>query len=245
MEELYLGFNQLKLGSAKLTVALQTISSLKVLDLDYNGINEQVADDLAAGIKTNSSLEKLWLGGNCLGSSIVLVLNALKEISTLTELNLNDNKSRGELLVPALSSTLEKNKLLKILQLRDSGLNENGVIVIAQSLCNHTKLKFLNLQNNNINEKVAEALASVISSNNGLEELYLGNNQLQLGVIQIARGLNNISSLKVLDLSNNNITEQAADELAAAIRINKSLEKIWLNGNRLRSSTVVVVNALQ
>ena len=243
LEELYLGFNQLKLGSAKLTAALQTISSLKVLDLDYNGINEQVADDLAAGIKTSSSLEKLWLSGNYLGSSTVLVVNALKEISTLTELNLNDNRSRSKLLAPALSSAVEKNKLLELLSLRDNGLADNGVINIAQSLCKHSKLKALNLQSNNITEEAAEALASVVSSNNKLEEFCLGNNQLQLGVIKIATALKNISSLKVLDLIDNNIPEQAADDLSCVIIANGFVEKLLLNDNNLGSSMAVIARA--
>ena len=245
LEQIYLGNNQLQLGVIKIARELKKLSTLKVLDLISNGMTEQVVDELVAAIRINKSLEKLWLNNNHLRSSTVVVVNDLKEISSLTELYLNDNTDRIKELAPAISSVLAKNKLLGKLSLRDNGLNDDGVIKIAQSLCKHSKLKALNLQNNNITEKAAEALASVISSNTELQKLYLGNNQLQLGVIKIARGLKNISSLKVLDLSNNNITEQAADELAAAIRFNKSLEEIWLSSNYLRSSAIVVVNALQ
>jgi len=245
LEKLYLGNNQLQLGVAKLATALKNISSLKVLDLHDNNIPEQVADELSAAIRANTSLEKLWLSGNHLGSSTVVVVNALKEISTLKELILNDNDNKSEELAPVLASVVANNELLEQLALKNNSLNDDGVIMIAQSLSKHSKLKCLNLRNNNITEKAAESLASAISNKNRLEKLYLGNNQLQSGVTKLTTALKNISSLKVLNLNNNNIPEQVTDELSAAIRTNTSLEKLWLSGNHLGSSTVVVVNALK
>ena len=245
LEELYLGNNQLQLGVIKIATALNIISSLKILDLQHNNIPEQVAGNLAGAISANTSLEKLWLSGNHLGSSLVVVVNALKEILTLKELHLNDNKNRNEELAPSIRYVVTKNKLIQSLLLSNNNLNDVGVMMIDQSLCKHSQLKCINLQGNNITKKSEEVIASVISSNTRLEELDLGNNQLQLGAIKIAAALKNISSLKLLDLNNNNIPNQAADGIAAAIRGNSSLEKLRLNGNHLGSSIVVVVNALK
>ena len=245
LEELYLGNNTIQLGVIKLAKALKKLSSLKVLDLDNNNIPEEAADELSAAIRANSALEKLWLSGNHLRSSTVIIVNALKQVRTLKELNLNNNRNRSEELAPVLTSVISHNKYMKSLLLRDNNLNDDGVTKIAQSLCKHTKLKMINLRSNNMTEKIAEALASIISSNTGLEQLYLGNNTIQLGVITISTALKNISSLKVLDLDNNNIPEEAADELSAAIRANNLLEKLCLGGNHLGSSTVMIVNALK
>ena len=245
LEELYLGNNQLQLGATKLATAIKNISSLKVLDLQNNNIPEEAADKLSAAIRANNSLEKLWLSGNHLGSSTVMIVNALKEISTLKVLDLNDNKNRSEELAPAVVCILAKNKFMQILGLSNNGLNDDGAIVISESLCKHTKLRAMDFQKNNITKKSSETLSLVISSNNGLEELYLSNNQLQLGAAQVATALKNISSLKTLGLQNNNIPDEAADELSAAIRANISLEKLWLGGNHLESSTVMIVDALK
>ena len=244
LEQLYLGNNQIQLGVITMSTALRNISSLKVLDFDNNNITEEAADELSAAIRVNTSLEKLWLGGNHLGSSTVMIVNALKPIATLKELNLNGNQNRSEELAPALTSMISHNKYMERLLLSDNNLNDYGVIKIAQSLCKHTKLKIINLQSNSITEKSAEALASIISNNIGLEQLYLDNNTIQLGVIKMSTALTNISTLKELDLDNNNIPEEAANELSAAIRANNSLEKLWLGGNHLGSSTVMIVNAL-
>ena len=245
LEELYLGNNLLQLGVIKISTALKNISSLKVLDLNNNNIPDQVSDELAAAIRANNSLEKLWLSNNHLGLSTVMIVNALKKLSLLKELAINVNENRSKRLAKSISSVISNNKLMETLLLNDSSLGDDGVIKIAQSLCKHSKLKLINLQSNNITEEAAKALASTISSNTGLEELYLGNNQLQLGVIKIATALKSISSLKVLDFNNNNIPEQVADELAAAIRVNNSIEKLWLSDNHLGSSTVMIVNALK
>ena len=216
-----------------------------MLGLQNNNISDEAANALAAAIKSNNSLEKLWLSGNHLGSSIIIVIDALKEISTLKELAVNDNKNRSEKLFLPLVSVITQNKLIEKLRLSDNNLNDHAAIQIARSLYKSSKLKCVNLQNNNITEKAAKALASVISHNPRLQELCLGNNQLNLGVMKIATALQNISSLKFLGLQNNNISDEAANTLAAAIKSNNSLEKLWLSGNHLGSSMVVVVNALK
>ena len=239
LEELYLSNNHLQLG----ITGLKNISSLKVLDLQNNHITEQAVTDLAAAISLWKSLEKLWLDGNHLGSSTVIVASVLKEVSTLKDLALNDNTNGSEKLAPSLTSLITKNKLIQRLLLRDNGLNDDGVIKIAQSLCKHSKLRFFNLQRNNITEKAGEAMASIISSNNKLEELRVGENVLRLGVIKIATALKNISSLKVLDLTNSHIPEQAADDLSDVIIANSLVEKLLLNDNNLGSSMAVIAGA--
>ena len=245
LEELYLGNNQLQLGTIKIAISLQKISTLKVLDLDNNNITEQAAKQLSIAIKKNTSLENLWLNGNHLRSSVVMVVNALKKVSTLKELNINDNKSRSKELAPAIASVVTKNKLIQKLLLKGNGLDDDGMILIAQSLCRLSSLKVYNLQDNNVTERSAEALASVISSNTGLEELYFGNNYINLGIGKIAVSLQKISALKKLNLDNNNITEHVAKQLSGAIRSNISLDGIWLSDNCLGSSTAIVVNALK
>ena len=87
--------------------------------------------------------------------------------------------------------------------------------MVAQCLCELSSLKLCNLRDNYITNKAAKALASVISINTKLEVLYLSNNQLHSGVIKIAISFQKISTLKLLGLDNNNVTEQAAQELSS------------------------------
>ena len=51
-----------------------------------------------------------------------------------------------------------------------------------------------------------------------LKELYLGGNNLQSsGAIKIANGLHKISNLTVFNISNNNISKEAADDIATVL----------------------------
>ena len=245
LEDLCLWNNQLQLEARNIIVGLQKISSLKVLTFQHSKISEELAGDLAAAIKANSSLEKLWLNGNYLGELAVVVIKALREISALNELYLCNNVSRHKEKALVLASAVASNKSMEKLLLKNNNLHDDGVIKIANSVYKYSeKLKVFDLQNNNITEKAAKVLGSAISNSKGLKELYLGNNQLQSGVIKLADGLKNISSLQVLDLQNNKIPEEAAGDLAAAINANHSLEILWLNGNHLGSSLVAIVHAL-
>ena len=54
---------------------------------------------------------------------------------------------------------------------------------------------------------------------------YLGGNSLQTeGAIKIARGLQNTSTLTILDISNNNIGVEAADDIATVLSHNTKLQ---------------------
>ena len=68
-----------------------------------------------------------------------------------------------------------------------------------------------------ISEEAADDIAAVISHNAKLQKLYLhGNNLRAAGAIKIAKSLLNTLNLTVLDLAYNNISEEAADDIATA-----------------------------
>jgi len=62
--------------------------------------------------------------------------------------------------------------------------------------------------------------------------LNLHGNYLQsAGVIKVAKALQHISSLNELYISYNNITEQAVDDIAAAVSHNTNLTVLNFSGN--------------
>lgn len=66
-----------------------------------------------------------------------MIVNVLKNISTLKELNLNDNRNRSEELASAIASVVTNKYFLNSLSLSGNGLSNDGLMMIAQSLCNH------------------------------------------------------------------------------------------------------------
>ena len=219
------------------------VAFLKELHPYDNNISQEVAGDLAAALTKKSYLQTLWLNENYLASSVEVVINALAEISGLTELNLNGNISGSQTISSKVVCLITKSKSLQKLYLNDLNLKTNGTIKIAQSLSSISELKILDFQNNLITEKAAEQIACAISKNIRLEQLYLGSNHLQLGIIKILKALRGILSLKVLDLENNAMSGKAAEELARVITANSSLRMLWLDNNNLGSSITNVFKA--
>ena len=67
-----------------------------------------------------------------------------------------------------------------------------------------------------------------------------GNNLQSAGAVKIAKGLQNVSDLTIFYISNNNISEEAADDIAAVLYRNTKLQKLELGGNNLQSAGVTV-----
>ena len=242
LEALALLGNNLKSSSVVILRALTEISTLKNLDISSNNMTGVVADELANVIKHNTSLEILVLSNNNLGSSAVVVLEALKDISTLQILHLGDN-NLSEAVVDDLAVVIRNNTHLKELYLFNNKL-QSSCTVILQALKRNSNLKKLNLKGNNMTGKVVYDLADVITNNTGLEALLLGGNNLQSCVDVIFHSLKKSSNLKILDLNNNSLSEEATNDLADVIRSNTSLEQLSLSNNNLKTSTVVLLEAL-
>ena len=244
LEQLCIEGSRLGLSAVMVLQALQEHSRLKVINLSDNNLTVYVAaENLAAIIKNNSSLEELYLSNNGLKTSAAVILEALKEKSVLKILNLNSNLMTEEV-VEDLEAVIINNRSLEQLCIEGNRLGLSAVMIL-QALQEHSRLKVLNLSDNNLTAYVAENLATIIKNNSSLEELYLSNNGLKTSAAVILKALKEKSVLKILNLNSNLMTEEVAEDLAAVIRNNRSLEQLCIEGNRLGLSAVIILQALQ
>ena len=202
-----------------------------------------VVDDLTDVIKSNTHIEQLYLGNNNLQSSGVAIIQALKRISTLKRLNLHGN-NMSEKVVDDLADVIKSNTCLEELYLGYNNL-QSSAVVILQALKEICTLRVLDLDHNNMSEKVVDDLAEVIKSNACLDELYLGNNNLQSSAVVVLQALKGISTLKILNLNSNNLSEKVVNDLADVIKSNTDLEELYLSNNNLQSSAIVALQALK
>ena len=239
LKELYLNNNQMKAE-----VTAQTRDSKQLYFYHDNTVDSTncLAACFAASINNKKYLKRISLNETFLASAADLIAKALANKTTkLEEVRLYGSVGNSETLPLSISSIVTVTKSLKTLCLKDMNLKAKGMIKIAKCLCKISTLEILDLQNNAITEEAADKMALVIQSNNKLKELYLGNNLLQAGIIKIFIALKNISSLQMLDLENNNISNEVADELASAICCNTMLQKLWLDNNsNLKSSLTMI-----
>ena len=101
----------------------------------------------------------------------------------------------------------------------------------------------LYISNSNIGSGAADDIATVIScSNTKLLKLSLHDDNLEAhGALNIARGLQNTSSLTEFYISNNNIGSEAADYIAAVLSQNTGLLKFYIHDNNLGTTGAIKI----
>ena len=195
-----------------------------ILNLNNNYIGEEAADDIAAVLFHNTKLQELYLSDNNFRAGTIKIAKGLQKATNLTILNLNNNNI-GEEAADDIAAVLFHNIKLQELYLSDNNFRTAGAIKIAKGLQNATNLTILDLDNNNIGEEAADDIAAVLSHNTKLQQLYLGGNNFEkVGIIKIAKGLQNVADLVILNLNNNYIGEEAADDIAAVLSHNTKLQ---------------------
>ena len=177
-------------------------------------------------------MEQLWLRGNELhdrGASVIL--QSLHNLSTLLILDLSYNHLSSES-ADSIAVVIGNNCFLQQLWLDGNDLLSRGVVIIANALKKISNLRILSLCSNGITDDAADEISDVITTNVLLVDLLLGNNQLEMiGVSKIAVALRKVSMLRKLDLFNNCITSDAAEELAATLLNCSNLQQLFLSNN--------------
>ncbi|XP_029160503.1 ran GTPase-activating protein 1 [Nylanderia fulva] len=135
----------------------------------------------------------------------------------------------------ALAAVFQKLETLEEVVMQQNGIYHIGIAAIAQGLAANSNLRVLNLNDNTIGLKGARALAKVLPIFRGLEELNLGDCLLKTkGALVLAETLEingNHTSLKYLDLSNNELRADAGNAIAKATHDKTLLTNLQLDGN--------------
>ena len=227
-------------GAVTVLQSLIELSTLKVLNFANNKITHKAADAIASVIVHNVKMEKLLLQSNFLGAGVKQIANALKNISSLKKLILNNNYI-PESVAEDIAGAILSNDSLCVLELMGNALKASGIVKISQALCNIKTVKLLNIAANKITEEATDAVSLAISSNSELEELNLCNNKLKVGALKVLAALKNLSTLKVLNLNNNDMSAEVSTELASVIASNSSLEDLGLSGNWLTTNGIILI----
>ena len=98
----------------------------------------------------------------------------------------------------------------------------------------------------NLTDAVSDKLGNVLCNNCSLQEVQLKNYYFKsTGISTIAKSLNKLSILKLLNIRNNHITEEAVDVIASVILSNNTLEQLSLGDNKMLKSATKILFSLK
>ena len=200
-------------GVVRFLSAFRNITTIKVLNISGTEFTELEVDTIATVIGENVQLENLWLGGKVVNDALV---------------------SDGDTLFKGDKQLVSPNQLKAYLRNQEM-FPCKLLLKLFLALKFKPNLKRLDFSGNVITEELAEQLAIVLANSTKLETSLLGGCSLgNESVNLIAKSLSNISTLKHLDLSNNEITEDSV--IFSIIEANTGLEKLRLHRNCLHST---------
>nr|XP_055073075.1 protein NLRC5-like [Misgurnus anguillicaudatus] len=254
-----------------LASVLRSKSSLKELDMSNNNLQDSGVMKLHNGLQNNNcQLHKLRLSGCGLTEeSCSALASVLRSKPGLKELDMSNNNLQDSG-VKKLHNGLENtNCQLHKLRLSGCGLTEESCSALASVLRSKPGLKELDMSNNNLQdsgvkklhnglentncqlhklrlsgcgltEESCSALASVLRSKSSLKDLDMSNNNLQdSGVKKLHNGLQNTNcQLHKLRLSGCGLTEESCSALASVLRSKPGLKELDLSNNNLQDSGV-------
>ena len=213
---------------------LGTNTTLQVLNLSNNNMNDRDVVRIAEGVEANTSLVRLDLSMNAIedigATQFAIALS--NRTDALNELNLARNKI-AQVGCERLAEMLASNSSLSVLALGHNPLGSGASWVLSSLMTNGT-LSSLSIEDNLICADLVW-MSEMLSSNSTLTMINMdGNFMGDLGVCACADAFMSNSSLTALSLGENDIGDCGAERLAEALIGNRSLTQLQLAGNKIR-----------
>jgi len=239
LEELDLGCNKLQAAGAIKIAEMSNITNLRKLNIRSNDITEDAAESISRFLSQNCKLEELDLGCNKLKAAGAIEIVEISNITNLKKLNIRGNDIT-ENAAESIAHFLSQNYKLEELDLGCNKLQSAGAIKITE-MSSITNLRKLNIRSNDITENAAESIAHFLSQNCKLVELHLCRIKLQAAGISKIAEMSNITNLRILNISSNYFTDDAAESIACFLSQNCKLEELYLFRNKFRATGAIKI----
>ncbi|EFJ41793.1 hypothetical protein VOLCADRAFT_107530 [Volvox carteri f. nagariensis] len=191
-------------------------SRLRRLQLFNNMSGDEGAGHIAGLLSRAPQLEDLRFASSRVGpAGGVALAKSLMAGARLVRLDLSDNPLTSEV-VPELAKALAAQPTLRALNLNDTSLGPDGVTeaVAALVVAHASSLRLLNLRENELGDRGALFLSRALGALAEPQTVDLVGNQIRrAGAVAVARALVSKSSLELLALDENTISDDGLDEL--------------------------------
>ena len=243
LEILDLSNNDLQ-ASGAIKIFRTNLLNLTIVNISYNRITSEAADDIAAFLCHNTNLQVVDLSCNDLEElGFWNVFKVLHHTSVLFSLNISNSKVINDI-ADKLPAVLLHNTLLQEIDLSYNNLSTSNIVKIFKGLKNMSNLVTINISHNMITDEAAENIATVLSHNNKLQLLDLSCNCLRSkGFVKIFECLKSINYLRKLNVSCNEVNVTAANGIASVLSHNPKLEELNLGNNCMQTTDIIIIFA--
>ena len=235
LEEVDMSGNKF-LSDGVLTIfnGMKDILNLKRFNFSQNGITCRAADNIANVLSHNINLQELYLSNNDLQSSgIISLLSRMNNITKMTHLDLSSNNITAKA-ADNIGIFLRHNDNLIVLDLSKNLIQTTGIRTIFGATNMSYNLRQLNLSGNMLNDEVASVIAMLLLQIPLLEELDLSENSFKaIGAVTVFKAIQSCPRILKLNMSNNNITDEAGDDIANVLSTTTTLREVDLDCNML------------
>ena len=243
LKHLNLSNNKLQAqGAIKILNGLKDAWCLIYFNISNNNITDLAAEHLAVVLLKCTALVELNLSCTDMQTTgIIKIIQAMKKMACLKSINFGHNYIMDEA-ANYITNLVSHNTMLRKLDLSNNCLQSVGAISIFKGMKSIVNLKKLDISCIEISEKAAGYISVVLCQNGRLKEFYAKDTNLQAtSAIKIFKGMNAIFNLRVLDISFNEITDKAADNIASVLSHNPKLEELNLSHNCFRTAGITKI----
>ncbi|RHY33397.1 hypothetical protein DYB32_001645 [Aphanomyces invadans] len=219
------------------------------INLSDNALGEKGVRASFGVLERQANLERLYLCNNGLSAESaqviadVLLFRGASVPTKLKTFHFYNNMS-GDGGAKALATLFPSTPLLEDLRFSTTRSQREGCRVFAQALTVLSNLKRVDLSDNTFGEEGATVLAEALSKQSKLEVLNLRDASIgDDGLIAIANALvaHRVTSLRVLDVSGNDLTEESMGALAALLKTLPLLDELRIEENEIGSGGAAIL----
>lgn len=227
-------------------LVLQENSTIKSLYFEGDfSVDSCDAEALSKVFQHNKTLKDLYFDSRKTDGQIIddtdwsTIFQGLEKNTTIEKLSIERHKM-GQNAVDALSKTLQNNKTLAKLYLRNCAIGDDGInTLVDNGLEGNSTIKKLKINYNVISAVGAKKLSEFLEGNSSIRTFDISENQIKdEGLIAISKALRGNSSLKKINLGFNEIGDSGIQAFSKVLKDNNTLEQLHLNYNEIGNSGI-------
>ncbi|CAD5119403.1 unnamed protein product [Dimorphilus gyrociliatus] len=220
-----------KNGIRRLSDILQKLKYLRNLVIGSNRLENDGINMISYNLSSEAILQKLILNDSSFGSlGARHLVSSLKYFTNLSELNLSDNPIKDDGIIAIFTKISPKH--LEKLYLENCNFGKLGAIELSKCLSHLKELKILNINQNRIKDEGIISIFDILASNHEkLQEIYAKDCSFSSkAAIEISKLLENFTDLNQLCLSNNRLENRGTKAIFSAIsKYNHKLRVIQMS----------------